>query len=89
MCTRLIRDYGVCLSFVPVYNPNEMISYAVKVYSNWNRKKQRVFTGCKLNDGGFVIFYSNKNFHIADKNENSEAIPVFGALLDLCKSKAR
>jgi hypothetical protein len=89
VCTRLIQDHDYCLNFVPVYNPNKSIKYAVKVNSNFGEKKQRVFAVCKKNDGGFAIIYSKKDFQIADKNENPVAIPVFGALLDLCKAKAK
>ena len=89
VCTRLITNYDYYLNFVPVYNPNKAIKYAVKVNSNFGGKKQRVFAVCKKNDGGFAIIYSKENFQLADKNENSKAIPAFSALLDLCKEKAK
>lgn len=89
VCTRLITNYDYYLNFVPVYNPNKAIKYAVKVNSNFGGKKQRVFAVCKKNDGGFAIIYSKENYQIADKDETPQAIPVFGTLLDLCKSKAK
>lgn len=88
VCTRLIKDYECCLDFVPVYNPNKLVKYAVKVYSKLGGKKQRVFVVCRENNG-FAIIYSKGDFQCADKYENSEAIPVFGALLDLCNDRAR
>ena len=89
VCTRLITNYDYYLNFVPVYNPNKAIKYAVKVDGNFGGKEQRVFAVCKKNDGGFAIIYSKENFQLADKNENSKAIPAFSALLDLCKEKAK
>lgn len=89
VCTRLIQDYGYCLDFVPVYNPNKFVKYGVKVYSNLGGKKQRVFVVCKKNDGGLAIIYSKTNLQYADEYKNSGAIPVIGALLDLCKANAR
>ena len=90
VCTRLITNYDYYLNFVPVYNPNKAIKYAVKVNNNFGGKKQRVFAVCKKNDGGFAIIYSKENnYQIADKNKNPQAIPMFGALLDLCKEKAK
>lgn len=89
VCNRLINSYDQFLVFTPIDNPNKAVKYAVRAQSNQDNEKQRIFAVCETIDGSFAIIYSKRNFQIANKANNPEAIHAFQALFELCKTKVR